>query len=47
MDVRCTPYIIDPTNYHAIRAVSGRDRITMGFFFGFFDEESKAEVCWS
>jgi hypothetical protein len=40
-------YIIDPTNFHAIRAVSGSDRITLGFFFGFFDEECRDGVCWS
>ena len=31
-------YLIDPTNYHAIRPVGGSDRITMGFFFGFFED---------
>lgn len=40
-------YIMDPTNFHAIRAVGGRDRITMGFFFGFFDERLRSGVCWS
>jgi hypothetical protein len=40
-------YIIDPTNFHAIRAVGGRDRITLGFFFGFFDQKCKSGVCWS
>jgi len=39
-------YIMDPTNYHAIRAVLGGVRITMGFFFGFFDEDCKEGVCW-
>jgi hypothetical protein len=40
-------YLIDPTNFHAIRAVTGRDRITLGFFFGFFDAEFRDAVYWS
>jgi hypothetical protein len=40
-------YIMDPTNYHAIEAVQGRDRVTMGFFFGFRDDACRSGVCWS
>ena len=40
-------YLIDPTNYHAIRAVQGQDRITMGFFFGFFEGGPHRGICWS
>jgi hypothetical protein len=40
-------YLIDPTNYHAIEPVRGRDRLTMGFFFGFFDDVLDEGVCWS
>jgi hypothetical protein len=40
-------YLIDPTNYHAIRAVQGQDRLTMGFFFGFFEGDPRRGICWS
>jgi hypothetical protein len=40
-------YIIDPTNLHAIRAVKGRNRVTLGFFFGFFDADFRDPIYWS
>lgn len=39
-------YLLNPTYYHAVERVSGRERITLGFFFGFFDEELKDAVAW-
>ncbi len=40
-------YLINPTYYHAIAKVAGKDRITLGFFIGFFEEEMKNGVVWS
>lgn len=39
-------YLLNPTNYHAVERVSGTDRITLGFFFGFFDDQLKEAVSW-
>lgn len=40
-------YLIDPTHYHEILEVKGKDRITMGFFIGFYDHDLKNGVIWS
>ncbi len=40
-------YIIDPTYYHEICKVFGKTRITLGFFFGFFDLSFEHGVAWS
>ncbi|MDV2998814.1 MAG: hypothetical protein N5P05_000420 [Chroococcopsis gigantea SAG 12.99] len=40
-------YLIDPTNYHEIRQVSGATRLTLGFFMGFFDSSLSDAVVWS
>lgn len=39
-------YLLNPTYYHAIEKVSGASRITLGFFFGFFDDELDEGVTW-
>lgn len=39
-------YLLNPTHYHAIGRVGGRDRVTMGFFFGFFDGARTDAVSW-
>ncbi|RSS78587.1 hypothetical protein [Streptomyces sp. WAC06614] len=39
-------YLLNPTYYHSIEQVSGSDRITMGFFFGFYDDELAEAVSW-
>ncbi|MCC3766439.1 hypothetical protein [Streptomyces sp. UNOC14_S4] len=39
-------YVINPMQYHSIERVSGSDRITMGFFLGFADEELGSAVVW-
>jgi hypothetical protein len=39
-------YLLNPTYYHSIERVSGSDRITMGFFFGFYDDELTEAVSW-
>ena len=39
-------YLLNPTNYHAVKRVTGKDRITLGFFFGFFDDELDQPVGW-
>lgn len=40
-------YLINPTNYHEIRRVSGATRLTLGFFLGFFDQSLTEAVVWS
>ena len=40
-------YLIDPTHYHEILRVGGQDRLTLGFFIGFFDKNLKNGVVWS
>jgi hypothetical protein len=40
-------YLINPTNYHEIERVCGRDRITLGFFIGFYDDGLSDAVVWS
>lgn len=40
-------YLIDPTHYHEILSVKGRDRITMGFFIGFFGNQTQSGVVWT
>ncbi|WP_055563539.1 2OG-Fe(II) oxygenase [Streptomyces atriruber] len=39
-------YLLNPTFYHSIEEVTGSDRVTMGFFFGFYDDELSAGVTW-
>jgi hypothetical protein len=39
-------YLLNPTYYHSIERVSGCDRVTMGFFFGFFDRARTDAVSW-
>jgi hypothetical protein len=39
-------YLLNPTNYHAVKKVTGADRITLGFFFGFFDDKLDDAVSW-
>lgn len=39
-------YLLNPTHYHSIGQVGGCDRITMGFFFGFFDHSLTNAVGW-
>ncbi|WP_329269236.1 2OG-Fe(II)-dependent halogenase WelO5 family protein [Streptomyces sp. NBC_01451] len=39
-------YLLNPTYYHSIEEVTGSDRITMGFFFGFYDDELAEVVSW-
>jgi len=39
-------YLINPTYYHAIGKPVGTDRITMGFFVGFFDDSLQDAVAW-
>lgn len=39
-------YVLNPTHYHSIERVGGRDRVTMGFFFGFFDQAMTDAVGW-
>lgn len=39
-------YLFDPTQYHAIERVSGRERVTMGFFFGFRDSAPDEAIAW-
>lgn len=40
-------YLLNPTYFHAIGAPRGStDRITMGFFFGFFDDDLRDAVAW-
>ncbi|WP_412538230.1 hypothetical protein R8Z50_20465 [Longispora sp. K20-0274] len=40
-------YLINPTNYHEIHTVGGADRLTLGFFVGFYDDELRDAVTWS
>jgi len=40
-------YIINPTNYHEIERVRGRDRITLGFFIGFLGDALSDAIVWS
>jgi len=39
-------YLLNPTNHHAVERVYGHDRITLGFFFGFFNDELEDGVTW-
>jgi hypothetical protein len=39
-------YLLNPTYHHAVERVYGNDRITLGFFFGFFDDRLKDGVTW-
>ena len=39
-------YLFDPTQYHAIERVVGRERVTMGFFFGFRKGASAEAIAW-
>ncbi|MET9232354.1 hypothetical protein [Lentzea sp. NPDC003310] len=39
-------YLLNPTYFHAINRVGGADRVTMGFFFGFFDDDLTDGVTW-
>ena len=40
-------YVLNPTLYHAIVAVSGRTRVTLGFFFGLFADRPGEAFAWS
>jgi hypothetical protein len=40
-------YVMNPKNYHAIAAVRGAERRTLGFFFGFFEDRCEDSVAWS
>jgi hypothetical protein len=40
-------YVMNPVNYHAIAAVGGAERRTLGFFFGPMTEEMRDLVAWS
>ncbi len=40
-------YLINPTYYHEIFKVADQDRITMGFFMGFFDYSFDEGIVWS
>ncbi|MEU9078789.1 hypothetical protein ACFYUY_10790 [Kitasatospora sp. NPDC004745] len=39
-------YLLNPTHYHSIEKPTGTDRVTMGFFFGFFDPALTRAVAW-
>lgn len=39
-------YIINPTNYHEILRVGGDDRLTVGFFLGFADDNLDSAIAW-
>ena len=39
-------YLLNPTYYHAVEPAYGVDRITLGFFFGFFDDRLQDGVTW-
>ncbi|WP_432102059.1 hypothetical protein [Streptomyces sp. bgisy091] len=39
-------YLLNPTYFHSIEAPTGTDRITMGFFFGFYDDTLRDAVAW-
>ena len=39
-------YLLNPTQYHSIERVGGQDRVTMGFFFGFFDSALTDASAW-
>jgi hypothetical protein len=39
-------YLINPTMYHEINRVSGADRLTLGFFIGFYDDDLEKGVVW-
>lgn len=39
-------YLFDPTQYHAIAPPVGRERVTMGFFFGFRDGAPDEAIAW-
>jgi hypothetical protein len=40
-------YLINPTNYHEIDTVKGRERQTLGFFIGFRDSLMSRGIAWS
>ncbi len=40
-------YIFNPAYYHEIDRVAGDTRITMGFFFGLMDKNTKRAIAWS
>lgn len=40
-------YLINPTAYHEIKQVGGKDRITLSFFIGFYDDTLEEAVLWS
>ncbi|MFI9778714.1 hypothetical protein ACIHCV_29045 [Streptomyces sp. NPDC051956] len=39
-------YLLNPTYYHSIEKPTGTDRVTMGFFFGFFDDTFSDAIAW-
>ena len=40
-------YLINPTTYHEIARVGGKDRVTLSFFMGFYDNALEDCVLWS
>jgi len=40
-------YLLNPIYFHEIDQVSGPDRITMGFFFGYLNNDYEHAVSWS
>jgi hypothetical protein len=40
-------YLINPTSYHEIKQVGGKDRVTLSFFIGFYDDNLEEAVLWS
>lgn len=40
-------YVINPTSYHEIERVTGKDRVTLSFFIGFYDDNLEEAVLWS
>jgi hypothetical protein len=40
-------YVINPTSYHEILEVAGKDRITLSFFIGFYGDNLEEAILWS
>jgi hypothetical protein len=40
-------YLINPTSYHEIARVGGKDRVTLSFFIGFYDDDLDDAILWS
>ncbi|MGH3688255.1 MAG: hypothetical protein ACRDRU_01275 [Pseudonocardiaceae bacterium] len=39
-------YLINPTYFHEIAEVGGSDRLTLGFFFGFAEQQLDNAIAW-